>query len=566
MNLSRRWFLKGAGALAIVAAAPTLVKADLPMYTIFDVTSYGAIGNGVFNNSTALANAMTAIKANGGGTLYFPQAQAGGFWSIASALDIRATSNLIIDGVPGTTIKGTAAFNGSDNNAFSSIVSGLNFTGTAAPDGYLYQNITVTSNIIVDGSLQSVGGVPPGAQGGYNMCAVEIMNVDNVMLLNAVIGCYGNGNVVSTHDPRLLSPSITSYQLNSAGTGYVVGDIIKLGGGTVFTGSEAQFQVLTLTGSGIATLKLINRGVYITLPVGNVATSAFTGVGTGATMQVTNQMVANGCKNPVISGPITNTVRGLLPSYASGTEPLGIAGSGMQIGAATNIRVNITGTNVGGPLVDCFNCYGGSIHAVCVSVSATPIGSVQSRGCLHSDFGLWHVTLTGVIPAIELRGAMLSGTGFFFNGGVPTCGPVGCHFNIEVNGALGQVDAYTPGLKLMGGSIIGTVGIARNNSGYIKISNPNTNHCELHDCQYNNLIIDAVNGSGTCIAMFAQIDQAGSGCFNNSLNLTSSGASIQHNITNDATGRFGGQQIKLNAVAAGTISSLNLTANSYLLQ
>lgn len=65
-----------------------------------------------------------------------------------------------------------------------------------------------------------------------------------------------------------------------AGTGYVVGDIVKLTAGD----GNATIKVLTLSGSGIATFSLETKGTGYT--VATSATEAITGVGINATIQI----------------------------------------------------------------------------------------------------------------------------------------------------------------------------------------------------------------------------------------------------------------------------------------
>lgn len=72
--------------------------------------------------------------------------------------------------------------------------------------------------------------------------------------------------------------------ISAAGSGYVVGDQITLTGGT-FT-NPVVVQVATLSGSGIATVTLVEAGRYTVKPSNPVAQGSTTGAGTGATFTV----------------------------------------------------------------------------------------------------------------------------------------------------------------------------------------------------------------------------------------------------------------------------------------
>ena len=84
--------------------------------------------------------------------------------------------------------------------------------------------------------------------------------------------------------------SISAPVINAAGTGYVVGDILTVVGGT-FT-IAAQVEVVTVGGSGeVLTMRMYNAGVYTSTP--SVTANAVTG-GTGSAATVDLTYAANG--------------------------------------------------------------------------------------------------------------------------------------------------------------------------------------------------------------------------------------------------------------------------------
>lgn len=71
----------------------------------------------------------------------------------------------------------------------------------------------------------------------------------------------------------------------AGGSGYSIGDIITLTGGTFSV--AAQLEVVTLSGSAVATVRIYNAGVYTVNPSDPVAQGSTDGSGTGATFNLT---------------------------------------------------------------------------------------------------------------------------------------------------------------------------------------------------------------------------------------------------------------------------------------
>lgn len=537
----------------------------------FSVKDFGAVGDGVTLDNVVINLALAAIKAAGGGTLWFPY----GTYLVGSAIDIREMSNLVIDGDPGVIIKATAAFDASDNILKSSVIMGLNFTGTAPPTGRIYKNITITANITVDGTLQNQANLPAPAIGGFgfNSCTIEIMDVDNVNIEAKSIGGYGNGPVISTHDPRITAPTFTTYVINAAGTGYAVGDTFY-SDDTGNNFAEARFRVDTVNGSGgVTAITPIDRGIYLTFSGINSATTAIApSAGSGCTVQLGGTVtVDNAIKNPRMHCIIENCCRGRMMSYQSGSEPNGIAGSGLQIGAGVDLDVDVTLINVGGPGVDFFNCKRGRIHVNTVSVNAAAlIGTVQARGSLHSDFGLSDMVITGNAPSVDLRGAMDSGLSYFFNGGTSTPGPRRCFFDFVIDGSIAADAIGTPGFRMMGGSVAGVVGQAKDNFGRVYIKDANGIGATLYDCVQNDIDFNILNPGQIAsnyigLKFFSQIDQAGGGCTDNrfSLRCIDTRPLVTAIVTTDGTSRHARNKFFTYNISVPTGAIFDLPSGSY---
>lgn len=75
-DLSRRGFLTRAGVTLRAAPLIGLVTVEdalaAPAPTVYDVTSYGAQGDGTTNDINAIQAAVDVANARGGGTIVFP--------------------------------------------------------------------------------------------------------------------------------------------------------------------------------------------------------------------------------------------------------------------------------------------------------------------------------------------------------------------------------------------------------------------------------------------------------------------------------------------------------------
>jgi hypothetical protein len=86
---------------------------------------------------------------------------------------------------------------------------------------------------------------------------------------------------------RQDSTALIGGAVDAAGSGYAVGDTGTIAGGT--SGKLATYQVLTLSGSGVATFKITSGGTGYTAAVG-AATTATSGSGTGFTVTTTGDV------------------------------------------------------------------------------------------------------------------------------------------------------------------------------------------------------------------------------------------------------------------------------------
>ncbi len=176
---------------------------------------------------TLLANAATAVngtttklfyghddapainaaiqKGNALGGAFIQITPKSGKCLIDSSLTAVGCSKIVLMGNPGsdTRIVCTSSLNGSDPNAKNVLFHALNFDGPVTEGtGYRFRDIGC-QDLTFDGSRQSPAGIPGVATGGYNLAGVEIMNVDDAFIRNCkFLGCYGNGAIIESQDPR----------------------------------------------------------------------------------------------------------------------------------------------------------------------------------------------------------------------------------------------------------------------------------------------------------------------------------------------------------------------------
>ncbi|MND97221.1 Pectate lyase superfamily protein [compost metagenome] len=181
---------------------------------------FGAKADGVFDCASPINDALKCADFRGGGTVLVP---AGGTHLIKSGINLTGLSSVSLVGEPGwgSRIKCSADLNGANNDTKNDAIYALNFTGSAGPDGYPQKRIAVVG-LVIDCVLMSAAGIDvdtnddgipdwqPGQPVAYgrSLAGIEIMNVDYATVKgNIIIGAYGNGAVIATSDPLLINAS-----------------------------------------------------------------------------------------------------------------------------------------------------------------------------------------------------------------------------------------------------------------------------------------------------------------------------------------------------------------------
>lgn len=165
-----------------------------PNVPYFNVRSYGALGDGVNDDTAAIAAARTAARGGAGGIIYYP---AGTY--ISGNQDISNDAGIYHrgSGKQATTIK---LKNGANTDLFSAQTSSINLAanGLSGPNGTLYN--FGFSDMTLDGNKanQSSGPSYPLRIYGYAMTLSDI-NVRNGYSGNILKDFHGDGNYPASY-------------------------------------------------------------------------------------------------------------------------------------------------------------------------------------------------------------------------------------------------------------------------------------------------------------------------------------------------------------------------------
>jgi hypothetical protein len=300
----------------------------------FDVKTYGAIGDGVTNDTAAIQAALAAIPA-GGGVLYFPAGQylyAGATLTLDRQISVRG------DGGCGAATEGTLSISTIDLNSST----GTLFTVTV--DGCRFSNIglrntSVTTPSAGAGILVSAGGNRIRYENiaidafyiGIDVQAGQVQTFENCFIGSPVL--YG---IKLRH---ILIPdggdhAISNCFVYSSISGRVPTSAIRIesGGGVKIINTKINAGANCQWGTGID-LAVADNAVTLDLLISNCSIESYTGYG----IKCTNGTVSSRWWNIVMTGnqigPF-NTVPG---------SPYGIYVQGTVAGDFNGVE--ITGNN-----------------------------------------------------------------------------------------------------------------------------------------------------------------------------------------------------------------------------
>lgn len=125
------------------------------------------------------------------------------------------------------------------------------------------ENNSTRLNLIVDGQL------------AFDRNPVQFGNTGNIRYFRVDFGT----NVIT------FRKSDVGITVSSGGSGYAVGDVITLNGGTgSATGAPCTIMVTQVSSGAVTNASVLDPGAYTSLPTGTLTQTATTGTGTGFTM------------------------------------------------------------------------------------------------------------------------------------------------------------------------------------------------------------------------------------------------------------------------------------------
>ena len=170
------------------------------------VADFGAVGDGVTNDSVAIKNAITALIALGGGILLFPNTTANNYYLGATATG-TVSLPVPVSGINFTTTNQLLQYHFYLNN-----VSGISFVGAG---------VTLTSGVTDGGNIFIFNGCRSIEWDGINLTSVYAFTSSTGAV--TVAGMNGLAFTSTTQDSNLIS--IRNVVFNAVGAGvYVFGD------------------------------------------------------------------------------------------------------------------------------------------------------------------------------------------------------------------------------------------------------------------------------------------------------------------------------------------------------
>lgn len=198
------------------------------------VKDFGAVGDGIANDTTAIQNAIAKIVALGGGTVYFPA----GDYKITSPITIN-TSYVFLQG-EGGSLDGNTAFVDTWANIISKAATRIFWAGTAA-------------NTMLTIQPTDVAGSPALLGGGF----------DGIMWDCAELAQYGV-TIKSVRNARYSRSSIVRHTVLGLTLGVNTNDLYNGGSGTNTSLSLCEFDDICVSTAG-----LTDRGEKSVLMFGN---------------------------------------------------------------------------------------------------------------------------------------------------------------------------------------------------------------------------------------------------------------------------------------------------------
>lgn len=215
-----RYFFRGFCTVALLISVALAAPSGLPVIpsTVFNVTTYGAIGDGTTNNTTAIQAALNAARNAGGGIVELPLASAP---YLCGPITIYSNTRLQID--TAVTLK--------------ALPFGTYPNSTTAPSHFITVN-TGSTNVAITGEFGTIDGNGAGWWAAFNAGTIsnrprliqvnraDVVLVSGVTLTNAAMFhlAFSATNNVTIDGITITSPSDApnSDGIDPAGLHYLI--------------------------------------------------------------------------------------------------------------------------------------------------------------------------------------------------------------------------------------------------------------------------------------------------------------------------------------------------------
>lgn len=384
--------LTGSVADARLSANVALYNAATPIFTntltagAFSTAGVGAFTNGVNAGATRTLR-FTGDNAASGFLL------AGGIISTSTVDSI----NILADGSSGTPWNGVRLlyFNGSQ---FRPLISGFNVPTGTTP---ILDLLPIGGTTSIGGTL-GIGTQYPMRTLSFIGTAAKTLGMDR----NGTNNTAGFGLTVNAGGANATGTVLT-LQINGGGTGYRVGDILNLTGG-----SGTAKAIVTTVSSGVITA-LQSAAVFGGTGYSTTTGSATTlGSGTGATVDIlTISSTTDKAGGNLTLQAGTGVGSGAAASIVLQTSTVGASGTTDQT-QATRLTVNETNVNATVPIVTSSTITGTTVNASSVVSSGAISGTTITGSGVVTGSGL---KATGLLSQTALAtdgsGNLIAGSG-----------------------------------------------------------------------------------------------------------------------------------------------------------
>jgi hypothetical protein len=215
---------------------------------VYNVKSpvYGATGDGVTNDQTAIAAALAAAVAAGGGIVFFPK----GTYLIGAAIEWDHRVSVMGVGMGLSVLTTNSAANGrlltwtsGSPQGAPLVISGMAFASTQSNTGeQIYSTVAV--NMVLERCWLGASTTSTGT-------VLSIGGASKLRLINSRFTANGSANIAATWTSTSAVVVATGCVFDTVGTTWA-GSLVKPSGNSVFT--DCVFDYTSLTAAGTRTI------------------------------------------------------------------------------------------------------------------------------------------------------------------------------------------------------------------------------------------------------------------------------------------------------------------------